>query len=997
MFAWDDAKTADIIRPSHSPVAIADSSAAGVRFKQGEVIVKFRDGASTATVVAAHAEMGARTMKTFSAGANRLHQLKLGKGVSVEDAITRYRQHPAVEYAEPNYIYQLAGIPNDPLFNQLWGLHNTGQTVRGVTGIAGADIHASEAWDITTGSPNVIIAVIDTGIAYDHPDLAPNMWRNPGETPNDGIDNDRNGFVDDYYGYDFFNNDSDPMDVVAPWDGLLGHGTGLSGTMAAVGNNSIGITGVMHTARLMALKAGSGLSREGVTAAAFIPAGNYAISMGARVINASFGRLGGACSVAEYSMLSAANAAGIMVLAAAGNSTQDNDIVPWYPAQYSVATACGPALPNVIAVAASDQNDELALFSSFGATSVQIASPGTDETYSTYPTPNVNTVLLHNFDSNPTGLGYTFSGITNTWEFTNSASLSQDNSLTDSPAGNYLSNTNSLATGPAFSTVGQHGCLLVGALRLAFAGNNDGILVQASGDGGATWTSGNTFSSSTGGIFHDLPLEEVRDGSLMNQFRFNMFSDASGNDDGAYLDDVRVTCVAGAPSGNTDYGYTGGTSAATAHVTGVVGLLLAAYPNLTVAEIRNAILNTGDVLPALAGKTSTGRRLNARAALDSVTPFAVTVNKTGTGTGLVTSTPTGINCGPTCNLSFPGGSSVTLTATPTAGSVFFGWNGGGCTGLGTCVLSTTAAVMATFNTAPPPQFFVTVIKAGTGTGTVTSTPIGINCAASCTAQFSGGTTVTLTPTPDGGSVFAGWSGGSCAGTGICQATIDATVTATFNAAPPTPFTVTVNKNGTGAGIVTSSPAAINCGGTCNAQFNQGTTVTLTATPTAGSVFASWSGGCTGTSACQVAATVTVMATFNTLPPPGTFTVTTLKGGTGSGSVVSAPQGIDCPVTCSANFLQGTTVILTAAADAGSTFAGWSGSGCTGTGLCNVSTAATVTAIFDGPATGGGTVQNSSGGGGGCTIAQAGTNDALMSTLFLASLVALVWKVRRRPN
>lgn len=989
---WANAETVRISRPDRGFVSISSGHNVHGRYKDGEVIVKFRDGASAATIAAAETKTGTHAMKSFIAGSHRLHHLKLGKGVSVEAAIATYRQDPAVEYAEPNYIYELAGIPNDSLFGQLWGLHNTGQTVRGVTGIAGADIHAVEAWDITTGGPNVIIAVIDTGIAYDHPDLAPNMWTNPGEIPNDGVDNDGNGYVDDYYGYDFANNDSDPMDVVHFPTGMLGHGTGLSGTMAAAGNNSLGVTGVMQTAKLMALKAGSGIAFEHVTAAGFIPAGNYAIAKGARVINASFGRLGGACSQAEYNMLSAANAAGIMVLAAAGNNAQDNDLVPWYPAQYSVATPCGPALPNVIAVAATNQSDGLSYFSSFGATSVQIAAPGTDETYTTYPTQNVTNILLHTFDSNPSGLGYIFSGINNGWAFTNAQAASPPNSLTDSPGGNYLDGTNSFATGPVFSTAGRHGCLLIGDVRLASAGNGDGILVQASGDGGTTWTIGNKFTSSSAGLFTNRPLEEIRDGNLSARFRVNFFSDAAGTDDGAYLDNLRVDCVSGPPSGANDYGFTGGTSSATAHVSGVVGLLLSVNPNLTVSQIRNAIINTGDVLPSLAGKTATGRRLNARAALDSVSAFAVTVNKAGTGLGLVTSLPNGIDCGAICNLQFSGGTSVTLTATASPGSVFSGWSGGGCTGVNTCTLSTTAAVTATFNTAPPPQFTVTVNKIGNGT--VASTPAGINCGVACSAQFSGGTPVTLTATPDSGFVFAGWSG-SCSGTGTCLIATNATVTATFNVAPPTPFTVTVNKNGTGAGTVMSSPAGINCGGTCDAQFNQGTSVTLTANPAAGSVFASWSGGCTGTGTCQVASTVTVTATFNTMPPPGTFTVSALKAGTGSGTVTSNPGGIDCGATCSFNFLQGATVTLSVAADAGSTFSGWSGSGCAGTGICVVNTAATVTATFNGPVSGGGGAQSPSGGGGGCTIAPAGTNDALMPTLLLMAVGVLMWRARSR--
>ena len=195
-------------------------------------------------------------MKSFAGVADRVQHLKLDKGVNVEDALVKYRQSPAVEYAEPNYLHHVTAIPNDTQFTSLWGLHNTGQNVNGTAGAPDVDIDAPEAWDITTGSPNVIIGVIDTGIAYDHPDLAANMWINPGEIPDDGIDNDGNGFIDDVNGYDFFNNDPDPMDPPYSLEGNPGHGTHVAGTIAAVGNNSLGVTGVMHTAKLMALKAG---------------------------------------------------------------------------------------------------------------------------------------------------------------------------------------------------------------------------------------------------------------------------------------------------------------------------------------------------------------------------------------------------------------------------------------------------------------------------------------------------------------------------------------------------------------------------------------------------------------------------------------------------------------------------------------------------------------------------------------------------------------------
>jgi subtilisin family serine protease len=824
LLLWNDASTADAIQENREFNRVTGSSVEQAQYVPGEVIVKFLDSASKATVAAA----GGQMIKSFAGGEGRVQHVKLNKGETVEAALERYRHNPAVEYAEPNYIYQLAAIPNDTLFTSLWGLRNTGQNVSGTVGTADVDIDAPEAWDITTGSSNVIIGVIDTGIAYDHPDLAANIWKNPGETPNDRIDNDGNGLVDDVFGYDFRSGDSDPMDPV-------GHGTHVAGTIGAVGNNNSGVAGVMHKVKLMALKASD--ENGSLPEDAILSAIDYAIEKDARVINASFTR-GGKCSKAEYAALSKANAKGVMVLAAAGNqnSDSDEDGNRVFPAGYSVDTSpdCGPALPNVISVAAINQTGAKAGFSNFGASSVQIAAPGV----------NIN------------------------------------------------------STKP------------------------------------------------------------------------------------------------GTPSATSDYQFLSGTSQATPHVTGVIGLLLSVNLNLTVAQIRNAILNTGDVSSQLKGLVSTGRRLNAFNALNSIAPtFAVMVAKNGTGTGTVTSTPAGINCGGDCNQRFSGGTTVTLTATPTSGSVFTGWSGGGCNGTGACVVSTTVTITANFNLPAPPPFTVTVSKNGTGAGTVASNPVGITCGAACTATYSGGTRVTLTARADAGSVFTGWSGGGCAGAGTCVVPITNAVTATFTVIPPQQITVTVNKDGTGSGTVTSSPAGIDCGGDCTETYPGGTPVTLTPKPTAESVFAGWSGGCTGTDPCHVASTATVMAIFNLLPLPGTFTVTVVKEGTGTGKVVSMPTLIDCGAKCIADFLNNTNVTLTATADGGATFTGWSGAGCTGTGSCVVSTAATATATFDAPA--GASNASTPSAGGGCTIAQGGTNDALMPIMLVMAIGALVWRSRRR--
>src|SRR5439155_13794476 len=320
--------------------------------------------------------------------------------------------------------------------------------------------------------------------------------------------------------------------------------------------------------------------------------------------------------------------------------------------------------------------------------------------------------------------------------------------------------------------------------------------------------------------------------------------------------------------------------------------------------------------------------------------FTLAVNKSGTGDGTVTSTPVGITCGGNCAWSYASGTAVTLTATPTAGSVFTGWSGGGCTGIGSCTVTLTSSTTVTATFAP--TFALTVGE--TGSGTVTSTPAGITCGASCSASYASGTVVTLTATPAAGSVFAGWSGVGCTGTGSCAVTLTAatTVTATFI---PT-FTLAVTTAGTGNGTVTSSPAGINCDPNCSASYSSGTVVTLTAAPKGQFIFTGWSGGgCSGTGACTVTLTsdVAVTATFD---HKATLTVST--AGTGSGTVASTPAGITCGTSCSASYASGTVVTLTATPAADSIFTGWSGGGCTGTGSCTVTltSATAVTATFD---------------------------------------------------
>ena len=247
-------------------------------------------------------------------------------------------------------------------------------------------------------------------------------------------------------------------------------------------------------------------------------------------------------------------------------------------------------------------------------------------------------------------------------------------------------------------------------------------------------------------------------------------------------------------------------------------------------------------------------------------------------------------------------------------------------------------------------FTVTVQKAGEGSGTVTSSLAGINCGATCVSQFQEGTTVSLNAAADAGSVFAGWSG-ACSGTAACFVNDNATVAARFNVAAST-NRLTVTVGGSGIGIVTSNPSGISCPGTCAAEFATGTNVTLTATPTSESTFNGFSGaGCGGPgSSCTVAMNgdQNVTGIFTAIVPPPMSTLTVQKSGSGSGTVTSAPSGIDCGGTCSASFPTGNSVTLTATAAPGSTFAGWTGD-CSGAD-CSVvmDVNRSVTATFNPP-------------------------------------------------
>ncbi len=317
------------------------------------ILVKYKTGRTNAAQRdTIRSRYGMKTQRHLTLTDTYVYQLSSSS--DKPRVLRELNKNPEVAYAEPDYLLSLYDtVPNDTSFTSLWGMNNTGQT----GGTADADIDAVEAWDYTTGGNDVIVAVIDTGVDYNHPDLAANMWTNPGETPGDNIDNDGNGYIDDVYGVNAITNGGDPLDD-------HNHGTHCSGTIGGVGNNGVGVAGVCWTVKIMACKflssSGSGYTSNAIECV------QYAVDNGAHIMSNSWG--GGGFSQGLFDAITAAKNAGILFVAAAGNSGSNNDVSPHYPSSYDV--------DNVLAVAATDHNDNKASFSCYGATSVDIGAPG---------------------------------------------------------------------------------------------------------------------------------------------------------------------------------------------------------------------------------------------------------------------------------------------------------------------------------------------------------------------------------------------------------------------------------------------------------------------------------------------------------------------------------------------------------------------------------------------------------------------------------------------
>jgi subtilisin family serine protease len=556
-------------------------------YAEGELLVKYKSGVPAGQRATHVRGLGAAKVKEFRR--LHIHHVKLPPGLPVAEGVRMFEQNPNVEYAEPNYILRAEALPDDPRYGEQWGMDK---------------IAAPGAWDIANSAGGVTVAVLDTGVDHTHPDLAPNIWHNPGEICDTGNDDDGNGYVDDCIGWDYVDADNDPME-----GDPTGHGTQVAGVLGAAGNNARGVAGAAWKVKIMPLRFleadGTGLTSDAISSI------EYARAKGAGIVNCSWGSAG-----FSSSLKAAIDASpGLLFVCAAGNGGadgigDDTDVVSHIPSGFQS--------PNILSVAATDFSDGLALYSNFGAASVDIGAPGgsvsppSEKILSTALAPRAG-LLAEGFDSTGGILpaGWTSSG---SWDLTNAVSDSPQHSLTDSPLGPYAGFSNTAATSPVIPLAGETGCFLFYRMRLD-TGPADTLHVEASiNPPGGVWNSLSGHGGSTGGEFRTFvdSLKEVEGSDAAIRFRLEAVTGNPGSNDGAYIDDVSVRCLM---PPHSEYGFLAGTSFAVPHAAGVAALLMEKTPALTALEAKHIIINTTDPRASLAGKTVSGGRLNAARAL----------------------------------------------------------------------------------------------------------------------------------------------------------------------------------------------------------------------------------------------------------------------------------------------------------------------------------------------------------------------------------------------
>ncbi len=560
---------------------------------KNEILVQFKNSMTIQAQTQMLERRGHQLVRKFKSG--NWHHVKIKNEESIDQVLQVYKSDPNVLSVQPNYIYKINALPNDPNFGLLWALKNTGQTIAGATyrtsnpGINTRDMSLEAAWNQITDCSSVIVAILDTGIQYNHQDLAANLW-STAAYPN--------------HGYNFVNDTNDPMDD-------NGHGSHVAGTIGAVGNNAVGSAGVCWKSRLMAVKildaSGSGSSAD------IINGVNFAVNNGAKVINMSFG--GSAGGQAEQDAITNAGNQGVVVVVAAGNDATDNDN------PNSQTYPCNYGLSNMVCVAALDQAYGLATFSNYGATKVHVGAPGTNISSSWIGTVGA---IGDDFKTNGvidwTRVGTGWAATTKTF---NSGGMNVVFDVLVNPPNwdgstqLYTNNMDARAY-KVFNLVGYDKLELDFFVFLDTEINNDFFNVNASRTGGDPFVNGTQVvsgSGSTNGSAENITADISTCNTATCSVGFQMTSDNAGTDFGAAILAFQINTLI---KNNTSYNVINGTSMATPHVTGLAAMIMAYNPSYTVADVVQSIKNGGTLTTSLSGKTSTGRAVNAMGSLSYI-------------------------------------------------------------------------------------------------------------------------------------------------------------------------------------------------------------------------------------------------------------------------------------------------------------------------------------------------------------------------------------------
>jgi len=649
----------------------------------GELVVVFK-ASQTFSHLSVGSQRLAQTSKSLGISKQGLHfaKIKLSAGVSLEQGLEAYRADGAVLAVAPNYLRYPSLTPNETRFGEMWGLHNTGQSVPSPVystnnpGTADADIDAPEAWDVmvaagqpntAVGSTSVTVAVIDSGVDYTHPDLSGAMWDATGATPSSN-----------FHGYDFANGDTDPYPVNSD------HGTHVAGTIAASGNNTIGVTGVAYGVQIMALKVFPDLG-GGASDADIIDAINYAVTHGAHIINMSLGGAGPESTPFTTAVANAVNA-GVLIVAAASNDGTNNDTTPVWPANYARHSS---TRSGVISVAATDQRDQLATFSNTGPNTVSVGAPGVNilstvtgrtirqqETGASLPngTTNCNTDVATCFDNTIFNNGVTdCTGAACRWGLEKNvlfSGLTIGGDISASAGTTYANNVNGTITAQTIDVSADTRVVLRYAAWWDLqcgSGNNDYVDVQVWN--GSTWitlqapnfnindalanfcASSHTHTGRQASAF-PAPVEVSHDiTAYINpalQVRFTYVTDGSVNTTvipyAFQIWDIYIDVLpAAATDYATSYKLSNGTSMASPMTAGVAALVKSYYPAYSVSQLKTAVVNVGDSVSALMGQTVSGRRVNAFNALAKPVLTSLSPAAAVPGAAAFTLTVNGVN------------------------------------------------------------------------------------------------------------------------------------------------------------------------------------------------------------------------------------------------------------------------------------------------------------------------------------------------------------------